>query len=246
MTTEEYKARYYEVGPDNKVPLWTLQNYFQQAACIDAHTLSFGLEELFPKGLGWVITKLQMEFLKPLNLEDTFVVKTWHTLSDRLQSRREFVFSVNGEVIARGTSFWVMIDLNERKMVRTPQAFLDSNATNPKPLDIELSPFKRPQIEGVELLNSNLVKVRLEDLDTNGHANNTHFSAWCLGALPESEVQNLAIKDFIINFKAEALRGDEIDSLVYKTADKTYTHILKRRSDGKEIATALSIWQNRK
>ena len=245
MTTEEYKARYYEVGPDNKVPLWTLQNYFQQAACIDAHTLSFGLEELFPKGLGWVITKLQMEFLKPLNLEDTFVVKTWHTLSDRLQSRREFVFSVNGEVIARGTSFWVMIDLNERKMVRTPQAFLDSNATNPKPLDIELSPFKRPQIEGVELLNSNLVKVRLEDLDTNGHANNTHFSAWCLGALPESEVQNLAIKDFIINFKAEALRDDEIDSLVYKTADNTYTHILKRRSDGKEIATALSIWQNK-
>ena len=245
MTTEEYKARYYEVGPDIKVPLWTLQNYFQQAACIDAHTLSFGLEELFPKGLGWVITKLQMEFLKPLNLEDTFVVKTWHTLSDRLQSRREFIFSVNGEVIARGTSFWVMIDLNERKMVRTPQAFLDSNATNPKPLDIELSPFKRPQIEGVELLNSNLVKVRLEDLDTNGHANNTHFSAWCLGALPESEVQNLAIKDFIINFKAEALRDDEIDSLVYKTADKTYTHILKRRSDGKEIATALSIWQNK-
>lgn len=245
MTTEEYKARYYEVGPDNKVPLWTLQNYFQQAACIDAHTLSFGLEELFPKGLGWVITKLQMEFLKPLNLEDTFVVKTWHTLSDRLQSRREFVFSVNGEIIARGTSFWVMIDLNERKMVRTPQAFLDSNATNPKPLDIELNPFKRSQIEGVELLNSNLVKVRLEDLDTNGHANNTHFSAWCLGALPESEVQNLAIKDFIINFKAEALRDDEIDSLVYKTADKTYTHILKRRSDGKEIATALSIWQNK-
>lgn len=245
MTTEEYKARYYEVGPDNKVPLWTLQNYFQQAACIDAHTLSFGLEELFPKGLGWVITKLQMEFLKPLNLEDTFVVKTWHTLSDRLQSRREFVFSVKGEVIARGTSFWVMIDLNERKMVRTPQAFLDSNATNPKPLDIELNPFKRPQIEGVELLNSNLVKVRLEDLDTNGHANNTHFSAWCLGALPESEVQNLAIKDFIINFKAEALRDDEIDSLVYKTADNTYTHILKRRSDGKEIATALSIWQNK-
>ena len=61
----------------------------------------------------------------------------------------------------------------------------------------------------------------------------------------EKEIENLAIKDFVVNFKAEALRGDEIDSLVYKTADKTYTHILKRRSDGKEIATALSIWQNK-
>ena len=245
MTTEEFKARYYEVGPDNKVPLWTLQNYFQQAACADAHTLSFGLEELFPQGLGWVVTKLQMQFLRPVGLEDTFSVKTWHCLSDRLQSRRDFVISVNGEIVARGVSWWVMIDLRERKMVRTPQAFLDSNPTNPKPIDLEINPFKRPQIEGVELLNSNFVKVRLEDLDTNGHANNPHFSAWCLGALPESEVKNMAIKDFIINFKAEALRDDEIDSLVYKTADKTYTHILKRRSDGKEIATALSIWQNK-
>lgn len=245
MTQEEYKARYYEIGPNGQVPLWSLQNYFQQAASTDAHTLSFGLEELFPKGLGWVITKLQMEFLRPVNLGDTFIVKTWHTLSDRLQSRRDFEISVNGQIVARGASWWVIIDLNQRKMVRTPQAFLDSNATNPKPLDIELNPFKRAQVEGVELLNTTLVKVRLEDLDTNGHANNPHFSAWCLGALPESEVENLAIKDFVINFKAEALRGDEIDSLVYKTADKTYTHILKRRSDGKEIATALSIWQNK-
>ena len=245
MTTEEFKARYYEIGPNGQVPLWTLQNYFQQAASADAHTLSFGLEELFPKGLGWVITKLQMQFLKPLRLEDTFTLKTWHCLSDKLQSRRDFVASVNGEVIARGASWWVIIDLRERKMVRTPQAFLDSNDKNPKPIDLEINPFKRPQIEGIELLNSNLVKVRIEDLDTNGHANNPHFSAWCLGALPDSEVQNLAIKDFVINFKAEALRDDEIDSLVYKTAEKTYTHLLKRRSDGKEIATALSIWQNK-
>ncbi|MBQ4494000.1 MAG: hypothetical protein II972_05330 [Elusimicrobiaceae bacterium] len=245
MTQEEYKARYYEVGPNGQVPLWTLQNYFQQSASTDAHTLSFGLEELFPKGLGWVVTKLQMEFLRPVTLQDTFVVKTWHCLSDRLQSRRDFEISVNEQIVARGASWWVIIDLNQRKMVRTPQAFLDSNATNPKPIDIEINPFKRAQIEDSQLINSTLVKVRLEDLDTNGHTNNPHFSAWCLGALPASEVENLAIKDFVINFKAEALRGDEIDSLVYKTADNTYTHILKRRSDGKEIATALSVWRNK-
>ena len=93
MTQEEYKARYYEVGPNGQVPLWTLQNYFQQSASTDAHTLSFGLEELFPKGLGWVVTKLQMEFLRPVTLQDTFVVKTWHCLSDRLQSRRDFEIS---------------------------------------------------------------------------------------------------------------------------------------------------------
>ena len=102
MLQETFKTRYYEMSPDGTLPAWVLQNYFQESAAVDAHNLSFGWEELSANGVAWILTKVQMQLLKPVSGAQKITVKTWHCYSDKIQSRRDFImFNQQGEHIAK-------------------------------------------------------------------------------------------------------------------------------------------------
>ena len=76
MQEEIFKTRYHEMNPKGQIPVWVLQNYFQEAAGIDAHNLSYGWEELSINGVAWILTKLQIQLLKPVSGAQKIKVKT--------------------------------------------------------------------------------------------------------------------------------------------------------------------------
>ena len=240
-----FKARYHEMDQNGLIPLWTLLNYFQESAGEDAHNLSFGWEEMSPKGIAWVITKFEIKLLKEVKGVQNISIKTWHCMSDKLQSRRDFImYNQQGEEIAKGISWWVILDLAKRRIVRNPQSLLDLNPQNPAPV-MEASDIRTPKFEGVTPLNSIKVIARLEDIDSNAHVNNAHFSAWAIDAMPADLREGLQLEDLIINYRAEVKQADEITASVYPAEDGVYWHILTRPADGKEIASVRTVWRKK-
>ena len=244
MQEENFKTRYHEMTPKGQIPVWVLQNYFQEAAGIDAHNLSYGWEELSINGVAWILTKLQIQLLKPVSGAQKIRVKTWHCYSDKIQSRRDFVmFNEAGEHIAKGVSWWLIMDLNKRKITRSPQSLRDLNDNNPAPI-MEASTEKAPrETELGAPLNTVDLTARLEDLDSNNHVNNSHFSAWALESLPADKTEGKTLVEIIIHFKAEVRHGDKVLSILYSAGQDRYWHILKRPSDNKEIAAIYTKWE---
>lgn len=241
MHEENFKVRYHEMGPDGTAPVWVLQNYFQEAAGIDAHNLAYGWEELSVKGVAWIMTKLQIKVMAKVHAAQNVKVRTWHCFSDKIQSRRDFVMLADdGSEIAKGVSWWLILDLAKRKIMRSPVELVAMNDKNPAPV-MEASALKNPRIECEPVFTRTII-ARLEDLDTNNHVNNAHFSAWAIAGTPEDFRLAHTLDEILINFRAEVKRGDTISVNTYADGPSAFWHILVREEDGKEIASVHTDW----
>jgi acyl-ACP thioesterase len=247
MTHEDFRIRYYEAGPGGAVPLHTLCDYFQEAAGLDAHTLSFGAEDLIAaNGVTWVLTRMQLEPLAKATVGAILTVHTWHSFSDKLFSRREFYMeNEKKEIVLKGTTWWVLIDMNTRRLARTPESLLAMNPAAPNHVLTEHNP-KTPNFTGMTPVTTLPIIVRDEDIDSNAHVNNTHFIAWALESAPKEIAEKLTLKELVITFKNECFSKDKLTLSVYEipaSAGKACWHILTREQDGRENARIYTWWE---
>ena len=239
MLTKPFEIRYDELDTQAHIGPVTLLRCFQEAAALDAASFAFGWEQLQKNNLSWVLTHMQLEMLAQNIAKQTIFIKTWHAFSDRILSRREFeITSQQGQALARGSSWWALIDTVKRRITKSPAELLALNPAQPVYV-MEEENFKRPIPEGAGEKGRVLIPVRREDLDLNGHVNNTHYAAWAL----ESAPQGKELHKLLINFKNECRAGEVLDAFAYAETPQIYQHVLKRRSDGKEAAHVITFWQ---
>lgn len=249
MTHQDFRVRYYELGPDVAVPLHTLCDYFQDAAGIDAHTLAFGSEDLASiSGTTWVLNRMQLAPLMPAKASggSTFTVHTWHSFSEKLTARREFhITNEKGETVLKGATWWLLMDIKTRRLSRIPQSLIDMNPPAPEFVVAENNP-KLPNYAGVQPLATLPIIVRDEDIDSNAHVNNTHFTAWALESAPREATAGRSLKELVITFKNECFSKDKLAIAVYEepaAPGKAFWHILTRENDGKETARIYTRWE---
>jgi Acyl-ACP thioesterase len=241
MLEEVFKVRFHEMAADRTVPVWTLQNYFQQAAALDVKNLLCGIEELSSNGSAWALISIKFEIQGKISGIQNIKVKTWHCFSDKIYSRRDFIiYDEAGEEKIKGTSSWVTIDLAKRKIARTPPAMLGHRLEHIE--GIEPDSAKTFAFEGLTPVKSAEIITRIEDIDVNNHVNNMHFTAWALESVPENIRQNMSLGTISVNYKAEALEGERISVKTYDSGGNSFLHILTRDSDGKNLAFARTVW----
>ena len=248
MTHEEFRVRYYELGPDGAVPLHKLCDYFQESAGIDAHMLAFGSEDL--DGTTWVLSRMQLVPVMPAKAAggSTFTVHTWHSFSEKIMARREFyITNEQGETVLKGATWWLLMDLATRKLTRIPQMLLDMNPPVPEFVVDEHNP-KLPAPGDKQPLATLPIIVRNEDIDSNAHVNNTHFTAWALESVPSEIAEKLTLKELVITFKNECFSKDQLTMTVREEAlaegatGKAFWHVLTRENDGRESARVYTRW----
>ena len=182
MLTKPFDIRYDELDTHAHIGPVTLLRYFQEAAALDAASFAFGWEQLQKKNLAWVLTHMQLEMLGEPAPKQTVSARTWHAFSDKLLSRREFEFTdQDGKPLARGASWWALIDVTKRRLTKSPAELLALNPAEPQFITQEEN-FKRALPPNAPQTGEAVIYVRREDLDLNGHVNNTHYAAWALEA----------------------------------------------------------------
>lgn len=254
-------VRYGEIGENGVATLAALGNWLQEAAGRNADRLGFGEEALLPHGLTWVLTRLALRIVRLPRAGEELVIHTWPSTMDRFGHRGYEVRDGNGTLIVTGTSAWSVMELAGRCMARLPDQLAPKYPAAPRPCE----PFACrviPRIRPEEASRCPLI-VRRDDLDINGHVNNTRYLAWILENLPPAPAllhnwkEPLTPRLVDITFRAESFPQDKLECLCApalapagspqevfgRPVPCTRLHSIQRSADKGEVCRALTLWE---
>ena len=230
--TENYRINAHDVDFNGLLTPTGYMKYLQDCAYCQMETDGPSYDELFSRGLAFIISRIRILFFEPVRAHENVTVTTWSGGGHAASFFRCYGMEKDGREIARGRSVWALYDFKNKKLVRYADA--EINYAIDEDPGIEIT--KRPEITGIpELLG--VKEVFYTDVDQNRHMNNTRYADMFWNFLPGHEDKRISSID--ISYLNEAPLGDEIE--VYGgagTEDGEYVFRTQRRSDGKVNALA--------
>ena len=187
------------------------------------------------KGLGWVLTRLNLGMERYPKIGQTIKVATWPLKPTKLLFLRHFMFWDDTGVLGRASSQWVLFDIAERAIRRT--ATVGDYPYDPNEKGVIEEPGKIMLPSEMDEITTR--KVMYSDVDMNRHMNNTKYLNWICELFPTEILQNRSIKNVKINYIAEAAIDQQV-SLFTKEADGGWYVVGK--TDGKTVFDSFVEW----
>ncbi len=258
-----FPVRYGEIGENGVTTLAALGNWLQEAAGLSADSLGFGESEMLSCNVTWILTRLVLRIDRLPRAGEQVRVHTWPSTVDKLAHRGYEVFDAEGRLIVSGGSAWTAMELASRTLTAVPESISKLFPEDPRPCD----PFVGrviPRLKG-DSATSCLLRVRRDDLDINGHVNNTRYLSWLMENLPptpmlskdgETGAEPLVPRLLDITFRAECFPQEELECLSAPSAAPkdapadvlgrevpwALLHSIRRLSDESEVCRALTLW----
>ncbi|WP_319559566.1 acyl-ACP thioesterase domain-containing protein [Marispirochaeta sp.] len=226
---------YSEIDARGQLALPSFSAIFQEAALLQAEVLGFGESYCADEGRMWVLSRLRVEFDRlPVHREE-IRVETWPKEPQGPLARRDYrIFGANGDLCARATSGWMLLDTASMRPIRPQQVFQDFDFSGVDEA-VEGSAPKVPGCEGKE--SSVVVTARYSDLDQNDHVNNTRYVRWVLDCFTPEEFDGHEMTGFDINYTRAAGWNDTV---TLKRCDKPcVTTVRGYLEDGNESFAAM-------
>ncbi len=213
-----------------------LLNYMQDLAAksIDRLGHEYCWDELYKKGRGWFLIRYRIEFDDyPVGMEK-ILIKTESRGCHRLNAYRDFEgFDISsGKRLFRATSCWFIVELDTKSVINIKQEYPEFFDYKRREDDLILQKLRT--IESFD--RQKLFHVRYDDLDINGHVNNTVYISWAMEGLDYNFRSSHKLKTLDIYFKHEVKYGDDIISLVKMDEENQVSeHLIKNASTGDEV-----------
>ena len=158
-----------------------LLGYLQEAATQAALSLGVSGPEIREKyHCLWMVTRTWLELNAPLRWNDPVHIKTWHRGASGVSSYRDFDLFRDGKPIGQGSTIWVMVDIDSRKLFRmrdlTEFQGTDGGALNKS---VKLRRLAMPETFDGRVRRD----LRYSDTDINGHVNNIHYADFACDSL---------------------------------------------------------------
>ncbi len=202
-----------------------LANFLQDIAGRHAMTLGWAVEDLHNAGTTWVLSRIYVEVhYLPMHMKNV-IVKTWPTGGERLFAYRDFeVHTEDGQLVAKGRSAWVVMNLETRRPLFVPDEVKQMAGLYPEPV----IQFPENKVNGVTEAEASLpIKVRMSDLDRNIHVNNVRFIEWAMESVPTDFYNSHELTSFDVVFRSEVLQDDDI-VVEMQQNDLTTHHTIKK------------------
>ncbi|HOO42458.1 MAG TPA: thioesterase [Bacteroidales bacterium] len=229
----------YETDPAKNLKPFAFMNIAQELANRDAVRLGFGYDRLMELDTLWVLSRMEVRFLRTPVWRETIEIDTWHKGEDGIFSLRDFLIrdEKGTENLVAATSSWLIINLKTRRIQR-PQRLFDDTSLSDK---TERHAIETPcgKIEGPvsELLQTAGHKtVSFSDIDFNGHVNNAKYIEWIMDYLDPVKVTSRKVDGFRINFNNEAHLDDSVDIMTAPV--NSSTDYVEGVNEGKNIFRA--------
>lgn len=223
MSLPEYHSSTFTFTADQadaqeRMPMWLIVSRIIEMATGHANRLGIGYDDLVPRGIGWVLSRMTVEVVKypPINTDYTFL--TWiESLNRHFSERCMVVTDPKGNELMHVRTTWICIDIANRTLA---------------PLDaLEIDRFPMP---GKECPVASMRKVRplpaeaeemsytftFDDIDINRHVNTVQWVRLILNAFSMDWHNGHEISRFDIAFQHECYYGETV-SVRTMTADMT-------------------------
>lgn len=156
----------------------------------------------------WMVTRNWAELDAPLRWNDEIVIKTWHRGASGASSYRDFDLYRDGRPIGQGTSVWVMVEADSRKLFRMKQ-LAEFQGTDGGELN------KAVRLRGIRLPEQFDCRTRRDmhysDTDINGHINNMHYADFACDSLHLEEAgRGKFVRSFQVDYLSECQAGETL------------------------------------
>ena len=209
----EYEIKYQEVDVEKKLRLFNLENYLLEVAGTVADELGFGIANLHPRGLTWILTRLSVEMYELPTHCQKVRFETWIESNAHMLSTRNFRIYTGNKLIGQCKSVWAVLDMTKREIVNIfdDPMFADC-------IDGEVLEMSRVRMTTIpEPTGCVAHKVAYSDIDYNGHCNSCRYlQAMTDAYLPDYYGKNVRID---INYSKEAMLGETLQTYYLITED---------------------------
>ena len=237
---QNYTIRAYDVDTKGKWRPSAILSRMQEIAEDHAILAHCGRKELVEeRGIAWMLTRLHLEMKRYPDLMDEIRVVTWPGKPTRLFFvRHTMFFDAQGNELGRATSLWVLFDIKGRFLCRTGDIAenypydLSHGTALPDPGKIRLP-------DPMEYKTSRTVAY--SEVDMNCHLNNAKYADWVCELFDSETLKKDSIRDFRINFIAEAYMGQTVD--LYRRDIDGISYICGKTGD-KTVFDASVIWES--
>ncbi len=229
----------YETDSAKDLKPFAFMNIAQELANRDAVRLGFGYDRLMELNTIWVLSRMEVRFLRAPLWRETVEIDTWHKGEDGIFSLRDFLIrNQDGtEDLVTATSSWLIINLETRRIQRPQVLFDDNTLSEKKDRHAIETPCAKIEVPDRDLLRpAGQKKVRYSDIDFNGHVNNAKYIEWAMDFLDILPVTSRKVDHFRINYNNEAHLSDTIDIKVAGT--DPLTCYVEGVNEGKNIFRA--------
>lgn len=224
----------YDVLPDGNVKPSAMQRYFQQIALEDIAACGATYSALRALSMVFVLTKLRLDFIKPIRSGDTLLLRTYPYKIEGVTFFRAFELWRDGEVVGSADSRWVLLNYERRTIMRPSE--LPFRIPEALPM-VELAPLpRRIAIHGAPDCTT-ARNVLLTEVDENHHLNNCCYSDYVIDHAPLDVCSN-PIRSFCILFDHEAYLGDTLD-ICYQCNEGGFTAVAMDQTTGKPCFQAI-------
>ena len=221
--SKNYKVEVDHVDFNGSLKLSSLFTYFQDIAGLHSENLNMGMETLYENhNVLWVLARIRVDIIRYPLLNEEIIIDTWPQEPDRVGFARDFLArDIQGNILAKAVSTWVIIDVNTRRLKKTKSVYTGYPPTvKERAIDCKLGNLKpRGPLEMVYKRT-----VRYSDIDVNKHLNNSKYVDFIMDCFSLKDHEKYSVKSIEVNYSKEALPGDSI--IIYKDVSEANSNII--------------------
>lgn len=237
-----FTIRFFEADWTGLVRPATLFEYFQEMAGAHASQIGVSLRDLLACGLTWVLSRVYLQVARYAAPGEMVTMRTWPSLRGERFTCREFeLVDGAGDIIARATSSWAVLDLATRRPVRIDSRLPDYPLDPRRAVDDDFATLPRVEDEAPVAM---IFPALRSDLDTNRHVNNVVYVRWGLETVPAEVGESCRPESIEVGFRAETFAGDRVAGrcLTASPDGLTFVHRLDS-DDGRELTRLRTRWR---
>ena len=181
----------------------------QEAANSHAAILGFGYDDLIQSKTAWILSRVNIRFIKTPLWRDEVSLTTWHKGLERLFFIRDFVMTdKEGVECVKATSSWLVLNLETRRLVRDPELMDEGTTCSDNALETPAGKVQMPKDVEPEMVMEHTVAY--SDVDLLGHTNNAMYMHWAMDAVDYALASSTPLKELTINFNKETKAGESV------------------------------------
>ena len=207
---KEYQIYYNDVDQRKRLYPDKLLEIFADSNLNHVKQKKLSIEDLLDRGYTYMIQKYQVDFKRPIYLDEKITISAGLSAVTRNNLHRSAAaYDSEGKLLADSRGLVFIVDTKSRRSVPVPD-FVYSSLDIRTPSE-EAFPFERIG----EVSNADYVKelpVIYRDLDLNNHVTNSKYITWALESLPRSFILDNFLHRIRILYMREVLYGDLITS----------------------------------
>ncbi|MCM1174895.1 MAG: thioesterase [Blautia sp.] len=227
MYTFQSRIRYSEVGPDGRLTLESLLDYFQDVSTFHSEDLGLGVAYLKEKNMAWVLSSWQIVVERYPRLCERVITGTAPYEFKGFIGYRNFQMETEeGERLAYANSVWSLMDIVKMTPAKPPIEMLEGYALAEK-LQMDYAPRKIAAPGGGQAQEE--IQVRPHHLDTNGHVNNGQHVRIAMDYIPAG----FPIRQMRAEYKKQAVLNDRIIPVLAVNEEKTLYTVSLNGPDGR-------------